>query len=183
MKEIWRPIVGYAGHEVSNLGRVRSLDRVITFRRIDGHSHEDIEINCALKGKILRPDISNRGYPRIMLKSKGHHLSVHKLVLEAFRGPCPEGHEACHANDIKADNRLSNLSWGTPSQNQHDAIRNGKSQVGELKPNAKLKNSQISEIRLKLENNGCIAHIARNYGVSESAIRNIKLGKSWRHTQ
>jgi hypothetical protein len=52
-------------------------------------------------------------------------MDVHVLVLTAFVGPCPDGNEALHFNDIPDDNRLSNLRWGTRSQNNHDAIRNG----------------------------------------------------------
>src|SRR5262249_4354731 len=45
---------------------------------------------------------------------------VHRLVLEAFVGPCPPGMEARHVNGIKTDNRLVNLQWGTHRQNMRD---------------------------------------------------------------
>lgn len=53
-------------------------------------------------------------------------MYVHRLVLEAFVGPCPEGMEACHDPDRDpANNRLSNLRWDTHRENVNDAIRHG----------------------------------------------------------
>lgn len=51
---------------------------------------------------------------------------VHRLVLEAFVGPCPEGQQACHADDDKANNSLINLRWDSPSANAADMRRNGR---------------------------------------------------------
>jgi HNH endonuclease len=55
-------------------------------------------------------------------KEKGRTISVyvHKLVLEAFVGPAPEGMLCRHENDVKSDNNLKNLSWGTPLDNAYD---------------------------------------------------------------
>src|SRR5690606_17793610 len=50
---------------------------------------------------------------------------VHRLVLKAFDGPPPRGHEALHANGVRDDNRLENLSWGTHSENQLDQVDHG----------------------------------------------------------
>jgi len=102
-------------------------------------------------------------------------------VLNAFVGKCPDGLQGLHANDVKSDNRLSNLSWGTPSQNQLDAIRNDRCLLGQEKPNAKLRDADIPVIRSRLRAEGCPA-IAKDFGVSETAIRNIKDGRSWKHT-
>jgi type II secretory pathway pseudopilin PulG len=101
-QERWLPVVGYEGaYEVSDKGRVRSVDRMV------------------LKG---RPD--RNGYPRVNLRGKTK--TVHRLVLESFIGPCPDGQVACHANDIKTDNRLENLRWDTPDANARDMVINGK---------------------------------------------------------
>lgn len=56
---------------------------------------------------------------------RGPSISVHVLVLEAFEGACPPGHEALHDNDDPTDNRLTNLRWGTRSENLLDRVRNG----------------------------------------------------------
>jgi hypothetical protein len=182
-EEIWRPVVGHEGaYEVSNLGRVRSVDRIKTIHRRDGHTGEEMYVSYKITGRILRLDTTNKGYFRVMLGRHGPRKSVHQLVLEAFIGPCPPGEESLHADDVSKNNCLENLSWGTKSKNQHDAIRNGKSPTGERKANAKLSNNDVIAIRSRLAAVGwCIAEIARDYGVSESAIRNIKIGRSWRH--
>src|SRR5699024_9639299 len=56
----------------------------------------------------------------------GYTRRVHRLVMEAFVGPCPEGMEVCHWNDNASDNRLSNLRYDTRSANTMDMIRNGR---------------------------------------------------------
>lgn len=109
--ENWADIKGYEGmYQVSDMGRVRSLQR--------DYRTED---------KILKPRPDKKGYLRVALckNSKCIDRKVHQLVLEAFVGPRPYGFVACHWNDQKDDNRLSNLRWGTESANMYDRVRNG----------------------------------------------------------
>ena len=54
-----------------------------------------------------------------------HTRLVHRLVLEAFVGPRPEGMVARHLNGDPGDNRLENLAWGTQSENNYDKVRHG----------------------------------------------------------
>ncbi|MGO1563156.1 MAG: HNH endonuclease signature motif containing protein [Actinomycetaceae bacterium] len=78
-------------------------------------------------GRILEPTVRPTGYAQATLahrRSVTYRL-VHRLVLEAFIGPCPEGMEACHNNGNRTDNRLENLRWDTRLANAHDAIRHG----------------------------------------------------------
>lgn len=115
--EEWRPVVGWEGlYEVSDQGRVRSLDRVVAF----GAQQR------LVRGRILKGGKTVNGVPFVVL-SNGEHVnrSRHRLVLEAFVGPCPPGMEACHWNDIKTDNRLANLRWDTHAANGRDCVRNG----------------------------------------------------------
>lgn len=113
--EIWKEIPGYEGYyEVSNLGRVRSLDR------INARGHR-------LKGQLMSLNPQPSGHHVVALHKDGQRVTVgvHRLVLTTFVGPCPTGMEACHWNDIPDDNRLENLRWGTRSDNRYDASRNG----------------------------------------------------------
>jgi hypothetical protein len=50
---------------------------------------------------------------------------VHQLVLLAFRGPCPSGMECLHNDDVKNNNELTNLRYGTRSENNKDRVRTG----------------------------------------------------------
>jgi NUMOD4 motif/HNH endonuclease len=111
--EEWRPVVGYEGsYEVSNRGRVRSLDGFTQ------HGHR-------MKGRVLKPWLTSpRPYPCITLGHKDKRY-IHKLVLESFVGPCPPGMEVLHENDDPSDNRLENLRWDCRSENIRDRVRLG----------------------------------------------------------
>ena len=112
--EEWKTVPGYEGlYEVSNLGNARSLARV------DAQGGRR-------RQRTLKPSrMDIRGHRGIKLRRDGVVKSryVHQLVLEAFIGPCPDGLEACHWNDVPDDNRLENLRWATKSANRHDCVR------------------------------------------------------------
>ncbi|TQN30744.1 HNH endonuclease [Haloactinospora alba] len=108
--ETWRPVVGYEGlYEVSDRGSVRS------------HSSWK-------RGELLKPKSNRRGYQRVSLWRDGQrrYRKVHHLVLHAFVGPRPEGHQAAHWNGCKTDNRLNNLRWASAADNVADTIRLGR---------------------------------------------------------
>jgi hypothetical protein len=180
--ERWLPVVGYEGfYEVSDLGRVRSVNRV--FIRSDGRKQ-------GRRGRVLVPSLtgSKRTYPSVGLRL-GHRRAIHALVCEAFHGPRPTPtHEVAHWDGDPSNNRAGNLRWATQSENQQDSIRHGTkyshpvdSQRGELNMNARLTAAQVSEIR-RLWNSGGITQVrlADTFGVSKSSIYNIVRGVSWR---
>jgi hypothetical protein len=120
MQEVWKPVPGYEGlYEVSDQGRVRSLDRDVTQTSRRGALY-----TLRKKGKLLRPGRMPSGHLSVAL-GRGNSQCVHRLVLLAFVGPAPDKHECCHNNGNPADNRLENLRWGTRSENIKDAIRHG----------------------------------------------------------
>ncbi len=115
--EQWKPVVGYEGlYEVSDQGRVRSVDRDILCK--DGRIR-------SIPGRMKKLTVSRDGHSRTGL-GKSDTALVHRLVAAAFLGPCPDGMEVCHWNDCPSDNRLSNLRYGTRGSNLRDAVRNGK---------------------------------------------------------
>lgn len=119
--EIWRPVVGHEGkYEVSNIGRVRSLERSIA---VTGHY---CQTSRTIRPRILRQCFDDAGYLRVTLQAPTKKERIHVLVLEAFIGPRPSGMFGCHNNDIPDDNKLENLRWDTPSANSYDAIRHGR---------------------------------------------------------
>ena len=80
------------------------------------------------KDRPMRPSYTNSGnYPLLILSRNGKQTGkyVHHLVLEAFVGPCPEGMEARHLDGNSYNPDLTNLCWGTSSENKFDEIHHG----------------------------------------------------------
>lgn len=105
--EEWRDIPGCEGYEVSDQGRIRHIKQF-------GY-------------KILRgnPSISNNGkIKNLSVSIAGKRYLVHRLVLTAFRGPCPKGWMGCHEDDDATNNKLSNLRWDIGEGNAADMRRN-----------------------------------------------------------
>jgi NUMOD4 motif/HNH endonuclease len=114
--EQWRPVVGYEGlYEVSNHGRVRSLDRAV--RQYRGGVEQR-------KGRIKRLSILREGYLGTSLSKGGKNVQkrVHILVAEAFLPPRPEwSNMVNHINKDRADNRVENLEWSDNGHNKRHA--------------------------------------------------------------
>ena len=114
MREEWRPVVGYEGlYEVSNMGRVRSVERTVWDNR--GYYK-------TVQERIRKPQNNRHGYLCVVLakdgKIKNHY--IHRLVAEAFIQFVPEAnasYEVDHRNTVRTDNRVSNLCYVTSSQN------------------------------------------------------------------
>lgn len=116
MTEIWKPVVGFgSSYEVSSLGRVRSIDRLITYK--DGR----VGHFC---GRMISGGRGANGYMSVTL-DRGKRALIHRLVAEAFlRSPAP-GEVVNHLNGDKRDNRVENLEWGTFSDNNRHARETG----------------------------------------------------------
>ena len=112
MEEIWKDVVGYEGYyQVSNLGRVRSLDRIASNGR-------------KIKGKILSTKVNTPPYyPRVSLSVNGKMklAQVHRLVAQAFvYNPDPEHKtQVGHKDESRTNNRADNLEWVTPKENSN----------------------------------------------------------------
>lgn len=169
MNEIWKWVVGYEDvYQISNQGRVRSVDRVTRGRRRES--------------QILKP-ILRKGYPSVNLCKAGTRLAceIHSLVLEAFVGSRPKGHEACHFPDQnRANCRLDNLRWDTVKNNQADRIAHGTSQHGERNPRAKLRDIEVLFIRNSASTLST-SILSERFGIAPSTIRNIIQRRVWRH--
>lgn len=156
--ENWLPVVGYEGYyEVSDQGRVRSLDRVLPDGRF-------------WRGRIMR--LSGQRYKQVLLRKGdgGVMRRVHSMVLEAFVGPRPPDCEALHGPDGRSDNRLANLRWGTPDDNLADRYEHGEIASGERNAQAKLTPEKVRAIRLAIDLGESQASIARSHGVSKSTV-------------
>lgn len=115
--EEWRAVIGFEGlYEVSNFGRVRSLNRTLS----DGRRWKGQPIKTYANSKA--------GHQSVKLSRGGsdyQHRQVHRMVAEAFI-PNPNDFPVVrHLDDVPTNNQVSNLAWGTYSDNLYDAIRNG----------------------------------------------------------
>lgn len=117
----WRAIPNWeALYEVSDGGLVRSIDRRVWSQK-DGGRWE------THRGRVLKPNRIGGGHLQVRLSRGGRSVDilVHRAVLEAFAGPCPEGLEGLHGNGDPSDNRVENLRWGTRSENTLDSVEHG----------------------------------------------------------
>jgi hypothetical protein len=176
-KEEWRYIPGYEGYyQVSNHGRVRSLDRYVS------HSKGGQRL---VKGKILKPQKIGKGYLRIGLyknqkiKIRYKHYLIHVLVLTVFDRPPKEGEQCNHKDGNKENNHRLNLEWCTCKENiRHKINILGKTQVC----NYKLTDQNVREIRVFLKEGKLTQkEIAKRYNVTHQTISCIKLDKNWKN--
>lgn len=172
MTETWKDVVGFEGlYQVSSYGQIRNHTR------------------------ILKPD-SVGGYIRVRLTVNRivYRRMVHRLVLEAFSGPCPNGLECNHKDGIKTHNNIGNLEWVTRSENIRHAVKlnpekwrkygfqpnDPRIPYGDRHYNAKLTANDVRAIRQSADTN---TMIAAKYGVSRRSIGFIKAHQNWKHVE
>ena len=173
-EETWKPVVGYEGlYEVSDHGRVRSL-----------HPGPTRYLKLLT---VMRP-VGQWGYSPCMVTickdGKPRRANIARLVLAAFKGPCPTGMQACHFPDRDpANNHVDNLRWGTPFDNAADRTKHGTQVRGPLVGTSKV-SDEIAAAIINLRHHGVKASIvADSFGLTEQQVRNIARGRSWAHLQ
>lgn len=191
-EEIWKPIKDFEdSYEVSNKGRVRSLDRFVS--QWNGRQN----INRVQKGKIMNPACNGIGYLQVKLSKEGKYVSkyVHRLVIETFY--YESGLDVNHIDHNKTNNILSNLEYVTKSENQNKSrefygtigrtkIEVRCTQCGELKSslsnseicykcssfnNRKVKNRPSKEQLMEDLKGLPYTKVGKKYGVSDNTIR------------
>lgn len=154
-----RDVVGYPGYRVSSTGVVYGI-----------RSDTTQGLSC---------DVGQQGHCRVTMHREGSPRSgerelVHRLALTAFVRPPKKGEQACHRNGDPTDNRLSNLYWGTQSDNWRDRVDHGNH-----RSYAKLTEQQVNEMRVRADEGVSVQNLAALYNVSDTQIRNILSGRQW----
>lgn len=166
MNEEWKDIKGFEGcYAVSNLGRVKSLPRVVNSK--PGTSGRPIP------EKIMKFSTTRDGYSRVGLKrsQKSYQRSVHRLVAQAFI-PNPENKPTVNHEDLyRTNNCVDNLSWMTESEQQKHLFRVGaRREDGEHNAMAKLTDTQVAEIRSLYVPRTCYTGRNPRAGLSQRSI-------------
>tara|TARA_R110000851_G_scaffold298994_5_gene454801 strand:+ start:39 stop:590 length:552 start_codon:yes stop_codon:yes gene_type:complete len=177
MEEIWKDIENYEGfYQVSNLGKVRSLDRSVTGK--DG-------IIQKLKGRNLKGAFNNKGYPTCCLCRNAilKTVLISRLVAKSFVDNPNMLPVVDHIDDKPKNNNYKNLRWCTQSfniQKSHDLGRSP-AVCGEAHRSAKLNDMKVLTILTLLKNGKTVTELAKEYGVTYSSIAGIKNGLYWKH--
>lgn len=168
MTEQWKQVAGFEGlYDVSNFGRIRSLPR------------------GTISGRIMSVALKKVKYVSIGLCKNGvqYRRKLHRLILAAFVGPCPDGMEGCHNDGNPSNNRLDNLRWDTHQNNMMDSWNNGRESLkGSRNGKAKMTEDTVREIKSLLKlGKFTQKEIAIRFFVSQPTINNIARGKNWTH--
>jgi len=131
----------------------------------------------------VKPSIGKGGYHRVNLSHDGHRRAVvvHKLVLITFVGPCPPGMQCRHLDGNPSNNHVSNLAWGTRSENAQDKILHGTDMRGAKHHNVKLTEKDVLEIRARFASGERGVDLAKEFSVRTTNISAIILRQTWRH--
>lgn len=184
MKEIWKDVMGYEGfYQISNLGRVKSLQRGHFVNDKRGRFYPRIQ-----KEIILRNLTNSVGYVQVNLHKNGKCKihSNHRLVATHFLPNLENKKQVNHKNGIKSDSRLENLEWCTASENGlhgyrvlgHIAWQKGN--TGKNTPTAK----QVIQKTLEGEVVkvwDCASDAVREFGFDSGSITRVCQGKSKYH--
>lgn len=170
--EQWRPVVGcsaYAGYEVSSLGRLRS------YRKHKGSNRPVL--------RKLTPDKEGYLQAGFIVDGKMVMRKIHHLVLEAFVGLRGEGQVTRHLDGDPGNNQLSNLVWGSQSENMQDQIHHGTATRGVKNSQSKLSEEQVREIRSRLTEGESGSSLAKEFGLSDATICRIRYGHRYRSVE
>ena len=119
MEEVWKDVQGYEGlYQVSNLGRVKSLERIVKRKN---------QPDLPVAGKILNPRTGKNGYAYVILskESKGKTANIHRMVAEAFVSKLEGCNVVNHLDGNKGNNICNNLEWCNSSKNNKHAFDTG----------------------------------------------------------
>ena len=175
--EAWKPVAGHEGlYSVSSLGRIRAEEKVAL--------HCDGRI-CKRKQKVMSPGQSKKSL-YLSVRLLGHDGTyttyyVHSLVLEAFKGPRPNGMEACHCDGDRQHNAIANLRWDTRSGNHADKKQHGTATIGESHPMRKLTDEKVMDMRKKRAAGASVTQLANEFNVSRMTAHRAATGRSWSH--
>lgn len=121
------------------------------------------------------------GYLSVKTYPEQKDRLVHRMVLQSFRGECPDGMECSHLDGDAMNCKLSNLDWETKSQNQRRKHQHGTMPCGSLSPVSKLSEAEVLAIKASCDAGESYASVARRVGIHASTVRRMHIGERWPH--
>lgn len=180
MTEIWRPVPSWPDHEASNLGRIRSRDRVI--RKLNKWGFES---DFRWKGRIMTPIrtlASNGSTYWVVTVRKQYHQRINRLVCEAFHGPAPaDKPHAAHLDGNSENNRPENLQWCSVAENAEHRRGHGTMLLGEMFPQAKFTSATIPHVFSRFVAGERAKEIAAEFGTTVTTVHKVLRRERWRH--
>ena len=165
MTEEWKEVIGYSDYEVSNLGKVRTWKNPGNHKEKKSNTYKELS------------QWKTNGYWAVTLvdqERKKKNLTVHRLVAFHFLETVEGKKLVCHIDDNKTNNSVSNLRYGTHSENGKDAVRNKKLFSGESHPGSKLSNADVDTIRhLVLSLGKTHREVAEIFNVARTTVTGI----------
>lgn len=180
--ELWADIKGYEGYyQVSNLGRVRSLDRGMYVN--DERYSKPRWVNR--KGKLLKEygNGSKRRMVILRMFGVGKNITVHRLVATHFI-PNPNNYPVVnHINHDYLDNRATNLEWCTYQHNTQHAIAAGRMDhiYKQHEKLTKITKEQATNIKKLLALGWSNSKVAKELGIGYNTVYHISKGHTWKH--
>lgn len=169
----WADVPGYEGlYRVNKFGTVERLQWLLPRLHEEGVRRPLRELSQIPRGRGQRLSVC------LCKNNSPKWFQVHRLVLLAFVGPCPEGMEGRHLDGNHLNNWLGNLEWATHEVNMQDKTFHGTQLIGVKSPRAKLTEDDVKEIRVAP---GTERELAAKYGVSQVAVHFIRTRKTWKH--
>lgn len=166
----FKPCPSYPGYSVS-------ADGVVLSHRLGGRGAGIWpHIN-----RRLKPRLDRDGYQVVALSDgvRAHTIAVHAVMLDAFSGPRPAGHEGRHLDGDKLHNHITNLCWGTKLENAADRDRHGRQYRGERHPQAKLTYEIAAQIRRLASQGRRHVDLAAEFGISTGLVSYVRRGLRW----
>lgn len=175
----WAPVAGYPNYIVSDEGEVWSIERLVTDK-----NGRTMRFKARELGGWQRPYDGRRSVTLHTDDGEQRTVAVGALVLRGFVGEPEDGQQCRHLNGDATDDSISNLAWGTSSDNQNDAVFHGTNpllRTGEEHSNSKLTWEIIREIREAWATGKYMQRtIGKVFGISQSHIHQIVTNKIWK---
>lgn len=180
MEELWKPVANYEGlYEVSNLGRIRSVDHFELINSKGGHVHKRFR-----KGQVLVQSFDGSGHylhVRLQKNGLGKSRNVHRIVAETWIPNPNMFPEVNHIDENKCNNSVENLEWCDRKYNNNYGSKLGSTR-GAKNPQNKFSEETITALKSEYIPNDPehgLTPLAKKYGISVSHVCSIIKGRRW----